>query len=207
MEEVLEKLGEDELLRPVLDKVELRLPVVNTDIYLNLLKTIVEQQLSTRAAEAIWSRFLDHFSPYPYPDTVLATGKEDLRGLGLSYQKAGYIRNIAEFTMHQDLSFDYVNRLDDARAAEHLVQIKGVGNWTAQMILMFSLGRTDVFPMDDLIIRNAMIQLYKVESQKKQLYLELEAIAGHWRPYRSYACYVLWDWYEVHVLGRSLYGA
>lgn len=177
-----------------METVALRLPPTNEDVYLVLLKSIVEQQLSLKAAATIWQRLLERMVDYPSPDRILNTPVEDLRGVGLSYQKANYLQHIAHFAIENDLSFTHLSGMDDHETLRYLTQIKGVGKWTAEMIMMFSLGRTDVFPVDDLVIRNAMIDLYEVKSEKRQLIHDLEAIASRWRPYRSYACYLLWDW-------------
>jgi DNA-3-methyladenine glycosylase II len=203
---VLKHLSLDQALAQVLETTPLRLPKTNDDVYLTLLRSIVEQQLSTKAAATIWGRFLERFKTYPHPEMVIAAEVEVLRACGLSYQKAGYLKNIAQFALEQDLSKAYIDGLNDQEALTHLTAIKGVGRWTAEMILMFSLGRPDVFPVDDLIIRNAMIRIYGVTSERKQLHLDLESIAEAWSPYRSYACLVLWDWYEGQVMGRELYG-
>ena len=206
MEVVIEHLKRDQPLVPVLETTPLRMPRLNDDVYLQLLKAIVEQQLSTKAAATIWGRFRQLFDDYPHPEVVLDHDVEVFRGAGLSYQKAGYIQNIARFAQKDGLNKTHIDSLSDQEALNHLTQIKGVGRWTAEMILMFSLGRPDVFPVDDLIIRNAMIRVYDVTSEKRQLYRDLEAIAERWSPYRSYACFILWDYYEGQVMGRELYG-
>ena len=206
VEEVIQFLKRDRKLAKVMESTPLRLPKTNDDVYFTLLRSIVEQQLSTKAAATIWGRFLERFDGSPSPAAVLDHDVEVFRGAGLSYQKAGYIQNIARFALEDDLSKDYIDGLNDTDALAHLTRIKGVGRWTAEMILMFSLGRPDVFPVDDLIIRNAMILIYDVKSEKKQLYKDLEEIALTWGPYRTYACLILWDWYEGQVKGRALYG-
>ncbi|MCO4807546.1 MAG: DNA-3-methyladenine glycosylase 2 family protein [Flavobacteriales bacterium] len=189
-------LNSDEKLREILDLVPITEPTTDDDIYFVLMRSIVEQQVSVKAAATIWGRFLDLFDDYPHPDHVLAFSGDELNAAGLSFQKAGYIQNIARFSKEQDLSNSYINSLNDAAAVAHLTQIKGVGKWTAEMILMFSLNRPDVFPVDDLVIRNAMIKLYGVTCEKRQLIRDLEEIAEPWSPYRSYACYSLWSWFD-----------
>ncbi|MEX2596877.1 MAG: hypothetical protein WEC59_08100 [Salibacteraceae bacterium] len=206
MKEALHHLQKDLPLSKVLEHTPLRLPKINDDVYWMLLKAIVEQQLSTKAAATIWHRFQTRFKPYPHPKRVLASEVQHIRDLGLSFQKAGYIKNIADFAQRNELSSPALNEMNDREVITHLTQIKGVGRWTAEMILMFSLGRNDVFPVDDLIIRNAMIHIYDVKSEKRQLYRDLEAIAEKWSPYRSHACFVLWDYYEGRIKGRPLYG-
>ncbi|MEO0776434.1 MAG: DNA-3-methyladenine glycosylase 2 family protein, partial [Bacteroidota bacterium] len=120
----------------------------------------------------------------------------DLRGVGLSRQKAQYFTNVARFTLREKLrSLDW-STYSDAGIMDFLGQIKGVGPWTVQMILLFSLGRPDVFPVKDLIIAQSMVKLYGVEAQGRAQLARLEAIAEAWRPYRSTACRYLWRWHD-----------
>jgi DNA-3-methyladenine glycosylase II len=189
-------LKSDSKLSEVLALAPISKPTANDDIYFVLLRSIVEQQVSVKAAATIWGRFLTLFEDYPHPDLVLAFTGDELNAVGLSFQKAGYLQNIARFAKEQDLSAPYIHALSDEEVVKHVTQIKGVGKWTAEMILMFALNRPNVFPVDDLVIRNAMIKLYGITSEKRQLYQDLEAIAEAWSPYRSYACYSLWNWYD-----------
>ncbi len=163
------------------------------DAYLSLLNSIVSQQLSVKAAATIWGRFLDLFpKKYPEAKLVLKMKDETMRGAGLSFQKAGYIKNIAEFSLSNPLDGKSLNKLDDEALLTHLTQIKGVGKWTVQMIMMFSLQRLDVFPENDLGIQNAIKNLYGIESEKKQLKQDMQLIAQKWKPYRTIACMYLW---------------
>ena len=196
MHPALSHLSTDKKLRQVLNGVGLRQPRRDDDIYKVLLRSIVGQQLSTKAAATIWGRFVDLLEDDFCAERVLTCDVEALRAVGLSYQKAGYVQNIARFSQEHDLGPDHMHSLSDPQALEYLKSIKGVGKWTAEMILMFAMGREDVFPVDDLGIRKAMLKLYDVESTGKQLISDLEAIADKWRPYRSYACLLLWDWLD-----------
>ena len=189
-------LSLDKRLALVLEHVPIVLPKTNDDVYFVLLKSIVEQQLSVKSAAAIWMRFLALYEANPSSDLILNTHSDTLRSVGLSYQKAQYLKNIALFSQENDLSKSFLEELDDDQAIAHLTQIKGVGKWTAEMILMFALGRANVFPVDDLVIRNAMIRLYGLSSEKKALIIDMNSIAELWTPFRSYASYALWDWYE-----------
>lgn len=163
------------------------------DAYLALLNSIVSQQLSVKAAATIWNRFLDLFpKKYPEAKLILKMKDETMRTAGLSYQKAGYIKNIASFSLTNPLDEKSLNKLDDEALLAHLTQIKGVGKWTVQMIMMFSLQRLDVFPEDDLGIQNAIKNLYGIESDKKQLKQDMQQISQKWKPYRTIACMYLW---------------
>lgn len=170
---------------------------IGTDIYGALLRAIVFQQLSGKVAEVIYARFLDLFDEqYPEATTLLQMPIETLRTVGLSNQKANYVKNIAAFSLEQDLSFDYINSLSDEDLVRYLTQIKGVGRWTVEMLLMFTLQRPDVFPILDLGIRSAMIRLYEIEETGKAQLQRLHEIATVWKPHRTLACRYLWRWYD-----------
>ena len=165
-----------------------------TDLYLALLRAIVGQQLSVKAAATNWKRFLDLFnSGYPHPDLVLSMDVQVMRNAGLSFQKAGYLKNIAEFSQSSSLDYKNLKRMEDEELIEYLCSIKGVGRWTAEMILMFTLRRPDVLPLDDLGIQISMRQQYKLRHKdKKRLYAAMTRLAERWRPYRTLACMYLW---------------
>jgi DNA-3-methyladenine glycosylase II len=189
----IKHLMSDLKLAEIIPKVELPDVDSHNDIYLDLLDSIVSQQLSVKAAGTIFQRFLEIFDDLnPTPHRVLETDVEALRGCGLSYQKAGYIQNIAAYWIdNQCIKKDWLALTDDEIIAE-LTTIKGVGKWTVQMILMFRLNRPDVFPIDDLVIRQGMMRLYGVEGKGKELMTQLTVIAENWRPYRSIACRYVW---------------
>ena len=166
---------------------------VREDLYLALIEAIVSQQLSTRVADVIFARFLGLFPDgYPHAGQVSALETEKLRSVGLSGQKAGYIRNIAGFHGATHISVAGFSSHTDEEIITHLTQIKGVGRWTVQMLLMFPMNRPDVFPMDDLGIRQSMIGLYGVTETGKDLHQRLYQIAESWRPNRTLACKYLW---------------
>lgn len=195
-DKVIRHLSKDKHLQPLL----LRFPFPElegkpTKVYEHLLKSIVSQQLSGKAADTIHGRFLNLFPrKKPIAERVLELDFDTLRGVGLSRQKATYIQNVAHFFIDHKLKRFKWNQHSDEEILQLLTEIKGVGTWTVQMILMFSLNRTDILPIDDLGIRNAMIRLYGLTSEKKQLKKELLDIAEPWRPYRTYVCRYLW-WY------------
>jgi DNA-3-methyladenine glycosylase II len=196
--EIIQHLSKDPRLAAVMPHISLPPVAVSNDIYHDLLDSIVSQQLSVKAAATIYSRFLDLFpNRQAHPEYVIATDAEILRGVGLSYQKAGYIKNIATYWIdNQENLKDWVNMSDDDIIKE-LTQIKGVGKWTVQMILMFRLNRPDVFPIDDLGIRQGMIKMYEVEETGKDLIKKLHEIAEPWRPYRTIACRYVWKFKDT----------
>ena len=168
-------------------------------VYLHLCGSIMSQQLSTKVAAVIWNRFLDLFEDRsPTPEQILALSHETLRSIGLSNAKAKYVQNVARFALEHGMEWKQLNKMSDQEVIDHLTTIKGVGRWTAEMLLMFALGREDVFAVDDLGIQQAMIQLYKLEKlDKKALRERMLAISSKWSPYRTYACLHLWKWKDL----------
>jgi DNA-3-methyladenine glycosylase II len=197
-DDIIKHLSRDPQLAAIIPKIEIPEVDTHNDIYLDLLDSIVSQQLSVKAAGTIFQRFLEIFDDLnPTPHRILELDVEVLRGCGLSYQKAGYIKNIAAYWIdNQCIKKDWLALADDAIIAE-LTTIKGVGKWTVQMILMFRLNRLDVFPVDDLVIRQSMMRLYGVESKGKELIRELTQIAEAWRPYRTIACRYVWRFKDI----------
>ncbi|WP_243751715.1 DNA-3-methyladenine glycosylase family protein [Niastella caeni] len=161
-----------------------------------LCASILSQQLSTKVAKVIHQRFLNLYEgKEPTPEQIIATAPETLRAIGLSNAKTSYVQNVARFTLEQGMDHRKLHKMSDEEVIEYLTQIKGVGRWTVEMLLMFALGREDVFAIDDLGIQNAMIALYKLDrTDKKQFREEMLRISKKWSPYRTYACMYLWRW-------------
>jgi DNA-3-methyladenine glycosylase II len=192
--EILEFFKKDKILINAIKRVPIEIkPTLNLDVYVSLLNSVVSQQLSVKVADIIWNRFEGLFvDGYPKANELLAMDNQLLRTIGLSKAKTLYLKNVAEFTIDNKLTFDYLNTKSDDEIIEYLTTIKGVGKWTVQMILMFPLDRLNVFPVDDLGIRQRMIALYEVDVEKKLIKNTLEGIASKWEPYRSLACKYLW---------------
>lgn len=170
------------------------LPEINSseDVYYSLLDSIVSQQLSVKVADVIFKRFLGLFDGgYPEAKILLNLDTEAMRAVGLSYQKAGYLKNVAEFFTKENLETKNWGGFSDDELVEHLSQIKGVGKWTVQMILMFTLKRQNIMPLDDLGIQQGMMKLYDIEKDKN-LKANMLTIAEAWQPYRSEACRYIW---------------
>jgi DNA-3-methyladenine glycosylase II len=162
-------------------------------IYLHLCASIMSQQLSTRVAEVIHNRFLKLYSGKPTPQKILDTPFDELRAIGLSNAKTRYIQNVARFALEKGMDPKILRKMNNEELIEHFTEIKGVGRWTAEMLLMFTLGREDVFAVDDLGIQNAMIRVYKLDkTDKKKLREKMLQISAKWSPYRTYACLHLW---------------
>ena len=190
----IEHLKKDKFLKKVIEKAGVIRIVKEEDLYYTLLRAIAGQQLSVKAAQTIWERVLKLFKDeYPHAKMVLKLKDEKLRAAGLSYQKAGYLKNIASFSIEQTLDYHQLKSKTDDELIEYLVQIKGVGRWTVEMILMFSLKRENVFPKDDLGIQNGMIKLYGIKSEnKKELFEKMHNVSEKWKPYRSLGCMYIW---------------
>jgi len=190
----LTHLKKDKALKKVIERVGVLKSKNDLDLYVSLMRSIVSQQLSIKAAATIWGRFLDLFREgYPDPKLILKMKDDKLRAVGLSYQKAGYLKNIAQFSIEKTLDYNLLKSKTDEELIEYLVEIKGVGRWTVEMLLMFSLNRHDILPKDDLGIQNGIKLLYNIDPKnKKELYEEMERIAEKWRPYRTLACKYIW---------------
>lgn len=165
-------------------------------VYLRLCSSILSQQLSTIVADVLYKRFLNLYDgKEPSLQQIIDTPTETLRALGFSNAKAGYVHNVCRFFLEQNITDKQLHQLDNEEVISLLTQIKGVGRWTVEMILMFTLAREDVFAIDDLGIRQAMIRLYNIkETDKKLLNEKLLRISKRWSPYRTYACRYLWNW-------------
>ncbi|WP_428662853.1 DNA-3-methyladenine glycosylase family protein [Runella sp.] len=167
----------------------------NNDVYLALLESIVSQQISTKAADSIFARFRALFDDsYPHPELLIGKTIEELRGAGLSFQKINYLQNVAVFAIEKGIDYHQLSNMTDDEIVAYLIPIKGVGRWTVEMLLMFVMERPDVFPIDDLVIRQKMVRAYNLTETGRVLYKELHVIAENWRPYRTMACRYLWRW-------------
>jgi DNA-3-methyladenine glycosylase II len=162
------------------------------DLYSALLRAITGQQLSVRAAQAIHGRLLARFGGRsPTPAELLADDPEEMRAAaGLSHAKVRSLRSLAQHVIDGELEINRLEALDDAEVTRELVAVKGIGEWTAQMFLMFTLHRPDVVATGDQGIRNAAMRAYGLEKLPDAA--TLTAIAEPWRPYRTRACLYLW---------------
>ncbi len=169
---------------------------MHKNIPLRLMASIMSQQLSTKVAKVIFRRFLEIYSgKEPRPQQVLATPFDVLRAIGLSNAKVNYVQNVARFCIENKITDTKLKKLSNEEIITLLTQIKGVGQWTVEMLLMFSLGREDVFAVDDLGIQQAIIKHYKLTIEnKKELKEKMLKISAKWSPYRTYACLHLWSW-------------
>ncbi len=165
-------------------------PGARGDHLTTLVRAIVGQQLSGKAAETIWQRFLSAYTDgrRVRPEDILALGEDELRAVGISTAKAASIRDLGTRVASGDLRLQRIARLADEDVIAELVRVRGIGRWTAEMFLMFKLGRADVWPVGDLGVRNAVARAYGIEPTPPAL----ARIAEPWRPFRSAAAWYLW---------------
>lgn len=161
-----------------------------------LMASIISQQLSTKVAAIIFARFITLFDgKEPSCEQVLACTNDQLRSIGLSQSKVNYIQNVAQFFITEKITDKQLYAMQPDAILDLLTQIKGVGKWTAEMLMLFSLGQEDVFAIDDLGIQQAMVKLFKIKyDTKKDLKIKMLDISSKWTPYRSYVCLHLWQW-------------
>ena len=191
-------LSKDKVLAAILKK-DTHSLLLQKNIPIKLMGSIISQQLSTKVAAIIYERFLALFpAKKPTIQKVLDTPEDTLRAIGISYAKINYIYAVASFCLEHKITDKKLQKLSNEEIIELLTQIKGVGKWTVEMLLMFSLGREDVFAVDDLGIQQAMTKLYDLDpTNKKQFKLDMLAIAEAWSPFRTYACLHLWRWKDA----------
>jgi DNA-3-methyladenine glycosylase II len=161
-----------------------------------LVRSILSQQISTNAARAIRLRLDELLLPDKLsPEAIANVTDEQLRAVGLSGQKVSYLRDLSARVLDHRLRLDRIGRMNDEAAIEHLIQVHGIGRWTAQMFLIFSLGRLDIFPHDDLIVRSSIRELYGLEELPDKR--TSHEIAQLWSPYRSVAAWYCWRLIDV----------
>jgi DNA-3-methyladenine glycosylase II len=194
--EYMDHLAKDRKLSRVLceqEPVELRF---HKNITLRLCASIMSQQLSTKVAKVIFHRFLELYGgEEPTPQQIAAMPFDKLRAIGLSNAKVQYVLNVAQFAIDHGLEDRKLKKMSNEEIIDLLTQIKGVGRWTVEMLLMFTLGREDVFAVDDYGIQVAMKKIYNLDDTNKKAFKEkMLSISQKWAPYRTYACLHLWQW-------------
>ena len=160
------------------------------NLFTDILSTIISQQLSSRVADVIWTRFANLFpSQSITPEVVLSLSDQTIRNIGVSYSKISYLKGFASATLKGQINLKSLVELPDDQVILQLTKIKGIGPWTAEMILMFSMNRPDVFSTGDLGLRTAISKLYQVDRDDLKA---IETISLKWSPYRTLACRYLW---------------
>lgn len=189
-------LTKDKNLKKIIALQEPYVLVSRKNVYLHLCSSIMSQQLSTKVAAVIYNRFLNLYkNKKPGLQQIIDTSVESLRSIGLSNAKARYIQNVCRFFLAEKITDATLHKMSNEELIKYLSQIKGVGQWTVEMILMFTLGREDVFALDDLGIQQSIAKLYQLDAtDKKTLKEKMLKLSANWSPYRTYACRYLWGW-------------
>ena len=162
----------------------------STDHFIRLVRAIVGQQLSVKAASTIFGRFEKLFKHGITASEILKIKDDDIRACGISYPKIKYIKDLSQKVNDKELLFETLINAPEETVIFELTKVKGIGVWSAEMFLMFALGREDVFSSGDMGLQNAMIKIYGLEKPTKE---ELIKLSINWSPYRTYACRILWQ--------------
>jgi len=182
----------DKKLAYVIDKAGKCDLIPQKDYYHAILRAITGQQLSITVAEVINKRFMEYFSHKPLPGKILAASDDSLRALGLSYAKIKYIKDLSDKIINGEVHFRGIQKKSDDVIISELTKVKGIGVWTVHMFLIFTLGRLNVLPLNDLGIKNAIMKLYglrKLPDEKKIISVSKK---NGWSPYNSIASWYLW---------------
>ena len=179
---------------PVMEKLISQFPLPELpktpNLFFALIESVVSQQLSVKASDTIMKRFLGLFGDQiPEPGQIAAIPDDTIRAVGISYSKIKYIKGIEAAVLAGELDLNALHDMADEDVIAELIKLKGIGQWTAEMQLIFSLRRPDVFSMGDIGLRNAVSKLYGVYRDSLH---EIESISLQWKPYRSYASRLLW---------------
>ncbi len=184
---------QDTALAPIIQQAGLAEFAPHRDYYGALVNSIIGQQLSVKAAATIKQRFGDLFGgQLPAPEAILETSVEELRAVGLSRAKANYVRDLAKHVIDGRLRFNKLSQQSNQEIIAELVDVKGIGEWTAHMFLMFCMGRLDVLPTGDLGIRNGIRALYRLVDLPTPDQIRVLADKNHWHPYESVASWYVW---------------
>lgn len=183
---------------PILYSTALKVKVARTikkenpkNYFLKLCQEIIGQQLSGKVADVIFNRFKNLYSNDINPKVVFNTPHEKLRGIGMSNAKAKYVKNLAETIIKGIIVIDRLDDLSDEKVKKELLQVKGIGPWTVEMFLMFTLARPDVFSHGDLGLKKGIKKIYRFK--KDPSIKTVERIIKKWSPYKTYACLILWE--------------
>lgn len=188
----------DKIIYELIEKMDLE-KIIDSDnrenYFARLCKEIINQQLSSKAGDTIFKRFSDLFRNNKIdPEQVLKFSDEKIRKTGISGAKVQYIKNLALLTKKKQIPFEKFSSMKDEEIIIELTKIKGIGNWTAEMFLMFAMGRENVFSHKDLGLKNAIKELYKFDQDPIET--EVEKIVSKWVPYKTYGSLALWSIFD-----------
>lgn len=193
--EMFKCLNKDRKLKKIIPDLKIQMPDKGQDIYERLVTAIIYQQLAGAAADAIFGRLKKAFrNKVPSPLSLSRAPIEKLRAIGLSNQKAHYVKNVADFWIIHKLKKKDWAKESNEDILKFLTQIKGVGPWTVKILMMFTMHRYDVFPTGDYGIQVAMQKIYGMKEEGKALKIAMEKKSKKWAPYQAIACLYLWAW-------------
>lgn len=186
--------GRDKKLAPIIKSSGPCRLKPHSDHYGELVGSIVGQQLSAKAAGAIWRRVLNLFGgKMPTPEQLIKIDDQKLRDVGLSWAKVRYVKDLAQHVLDKRLDLEHIATMPNEQLIEQLTAVKGIGEWSAHMFMMFGLGRLDILPVGDLGIRKALMNLYDLERLPDPAMCVTIANDNHWHPYESVASWYLWQ--------------
>lgn len=193
------------LLDPVLKKIinacgplEVEL---STDYFSFLSRSIIGQQLSNKVAFVIWNRLLSLMDGEPSPQKLISLEDEKLREIGVSYSKIGYLKNLSSAVLNNEICLDNLEGIENEEIVKNLTKVKGIGQWTAEMFLIFCLGRRDVFSLGDGGLQRSIKWLYRLDEVPKRK--QLMQISEKWKPYRTFASLYLWEVINKNLINRN----
>lgn len=196
---------------PILAPIIARLPCTitpHTQYYRELVESIIGQQLSVKAAETITQRFVALFGDtFPSPQQIVAASSESMRAAGLSNAKVAYVRDLAQHIIDGELNVEALPTLSNEAAIKTLVAVKGIGEWTAHMFLIFALARLDVLPVGDLGFKTGLMRLYGFDALPTPAQVTKLAADRHWHPYESIATWYVWQSLDNAPLERTRHQA
>jgi len=189
----------DKILAKVINQVGPCTLKPQTDPFESIIDAIISQQLSMFAAQSIFNRFIEFYKPkkFPSPDEILNTSNEDLRKIGISNAKIRCLKDLCEKIKSGQIHLNKIHKLSDNEIVKELTQVKGIGRWTAHMFLIFSLGRLNVLPTEDLGIRKGIMKLYRLRKLPDERKILEIAKQNQWSPYCSIASWYIWRSLEL----------
>lgn len=184
----------DKILAKVIERVGKCTLKPQSNPFQSIVDAIISQQLSMSAATAIFNRFVKYFIPkkFPSPEDILKISEDDLRKIGISKAKIICLKDLATKLINKEIHIDNFKNLSDDQIVKELTQVKGIGIWTAHMFLIFSLGRLNVLPAEDLGIRKGIQRLYKLKKLPDRNKIEQISKNNNWSPYNSVASWYIW---------------
>lgn len=184
----------DPMLAPIIKKAGLPTFQPHKNYYWELVDSIISQQLSVKAAASIEKRFQELFNEeFPAPELIIKKDDEELRAVGLSRPKVKYIKDLAQHVIDGKLKFNEFDNLNNEEIIKELIAVKGIGEWTAHMFLIFCMGRLDILPVGDLGIKNGMRKLYGFEDAPTPEQMQAIADKYNWHPYESVGAWYVWQ--------------